>query len=704
MLKSNGIISILQVTVDGSIVANQGNPHDWRRYEALTKLISTCPMQVKSADEYCRNICTQIRQMLHYKKTNIPILYLRISLQSIILISQKYPKLTKKYFFQPILRPFILCLRKYEQHSSEDIPTIFSEKSITTSVVDIHKVLLNSNDIPFLSKHLFPIIHPLFICYSFSKNTISHLSPILSEIFVTILNEIETRELLSYIVRIAYGEAAINEPNSGDYSISDRIQFALGTEGGIQVKVAKVNENLTEDEFVDSAINYRQQMFCFLELLTILKRNDIIGDLIVKLLSNLLYITNRLQSCTESVKLESDISVDVNFNRFLRFKAATLYLLGAICGTVDTSTLLKNKDQILDFVMSTVERATNGLEDERKEDYSSNGSRLFEETINISMLLLSIIIGDKKMISENDWERLQRLLPSLEQLTRLLTSSYISQTANNLRICLATRSEFRSWSELQKGEADPPLDLNHSCDPDHSKVYCSHATDKNTRESENDEESNREQERSNFKSIMAELEDPLIPIRGAGLVHLAKLITKKDPEVTENITQIETIIRTNLEDSDSYVYLAAINALVALTDIEPDLVLPRLCKEFINASENSEDGNPSAKYEFRMKLGESLQLAIKHTGELLPRYAHHIIPAVLTGVNDKDSDIRCSSLSQLAELCMLLRHSINPLLHEVTSCISSLAKFDKINEVRRGAVNVIRSLLKGLQSDIIEVI
>lgn len=68
-----------------------------------------------------------------------------------------------------------------------------------------------------------------------------------------------------------------------------------------------------------------------------------------------------------------------------------------------------------------------------------------------------------------------------------------------------------------------------------------------------------------------------------------------------------------------------------------------------------------------MKLGESLQLAIKNIGDLLPRYAHHIIPAVLVGVKDEDSDIRCSSLSQLAELCRLLRHSINPLLYEVNT-------------------------------------
>lgn len=214
---------------------------------------------------------------------------------------------------------------------------------------------------------------------------------------VTLLNEIETSEFLSFIIRIAYGEAAVNELNSQDYATSDRIQFALGTEGGIQIKIVELSKSLTEDEIVDFTISYRQQMYYFVELLTTLKRKDIIGELIIKLLSNLQYITNRLRKCTSSLDSQFSTTPEISLNRLLRFKMITLYLLGAICETVDASVLITNKDQIFDFVISTVERAIDGLEDEIKE-LAPNESSPFEETINMSLMLISVVISSKTVV------------------------------------------------------------------------------------------------------------------------------------------------------------------------------------------------------------------------------------------------------------------------------------------------------------------
>ena len=51
---------------------------------------------------------------------------------------------------------------------------------------------------------------------------------------------------------------------------------------------------------------------------------------------------------------------------------------------------------------------------------------------------------------------------------------------------------------------------------------------------------------------------------------------------------------------------------------------------------------------------------------MAPKYRNILLPAFLTGAKDKASLIRASSLSNLAELCKLLRFSLGSIIHEVS--------------------------------------
>ena len=52
-------------------------------------------------------------------------------------------------------------------------------------------------------------------------------------------------------------------------------------------------------------------------------------------------------------------------------------------------------------------------------------------------------------------------------------------------------------------------------------------------------------------------------------------------------------------------------------------------------------------------------------GELVPRYANTLLGTFLQGAQDTDAVIRASSLSNMADVCKLLRFSLGPNLHEV---------------------------------------
>lgn len=66
-----------------------------------------------------------------------------------------------------------------------------------------------------------------------------------------------------------------------------------------------------------------------------------------------------------------------------------------------------------------------------------------------------------------------------------------------------------------------------------------------------------------------------------------------------------------------------------------------------------------------MKLGEALVKATRNCGELVPRYSQHLLAALLTGVKDPEPLVRASSVSNLGDVCQLLRFSLGSVVNEV---------------------------------------
>ena len=86
--------------------------------------------------------------------------------------------------------------------------------------------------------------------------------------------------------------------------------------------------------------------------------------------------------------------------------------------------------------------------------------------------------------------------------------------------------------------------------------------------------------KSSYQQALSELKDPLLPVRGHALIALRKLIEEKDPETLEQKDFLMEEFRRNLQDEDSYLYLGAVNALSALGEQCPLLVLPVLAAEY----------------------------------------------------------------------------------------------------------------------------
>ena len=116
--------------------------------------------------------------------------------------------------------------------------------------------------------------------------------------------------------------------------------------------------------------------------------------------------------------------------------------------------------------------------------------------------------------------------------------------------------------------------------------------------------------------VFKELCDPLVPVRGHGLIRLTKLVHNRDKCIRSRESAILKIFEENLDHGDSYIYLSAISGLSAMCDVYPDLTVPRVCQLFADFEGTREDNSVKTKSpELRMKLGEIMVKAARTLGE-----------------------------------------------------------------------------------------
>lgn len=73
--------------------------------------------------------------------------------------------------------------------------------------------------------------------------------------------------------------------------------------------------------------------------------------------------------------------------------------------------------------------------------------------------------------------------------------------------------------------------------------------------------------------------------------------------------------------------------------------------------------------ELRLKVVEALVKVTQDCGEMLPKYSQLLISTLLSGIHDSEALVRASCLSNLGDVCRLLRFSVGPIVYEVQPTI-----------------------------------
>jgi hypothetical protein len=184
--------------------------------------------------------------------------------------------------------------------------------------------------------------------------------------------------------------------------------------------------------------------------------------------------------------------------------------------------------------------------------------------------------------------------------------------------------------------------------------------------------------KTEYEKALEDTENPMLPIKGHGLLQLRRLIEKRDPETLKNEKKLVHIFEAELINEDSYVYLMAIQGLAAVGLKFHSLVIPLLIQEydFINPAESDSNGSrrdnmyramtKDERTECRMKIGEVLVRIVQKLGQIAPVYRVPLTNLFFRVLRDDDPLIRASALSNLAELCHLLKFSLGVVLTEVS--------------------------------------
>ncbi|XP_074534712.1 transport and Golgi organization protein 6 homolog [Halichoeres trimaculatus] len=727
LTQPNGVQAVVRAILGGGT----GGESDWKKCESVARILVTCPQQSASADSYYRQVCPQILELLHFKDKLTAQQFQCVATRAALSMVQDKACFAQKYLLTPLLAPLLRCTTASDEGCSQ---IAVEEEELTRCVGDVYKIWVvgNSPSAPLL-KALEEVLLVIFSLFCFTKQNVSHLRAPCQEILLWYLGHAEPPAALSALRQLSgLQEAKKNE-------VAARFSFTPGSDGG--VRLCSRDSCSDEDDALYEKLSGEQwRLECLMQLLAELKDSDLPGDFFLKLLQEL---TSWAAAEDEDNKDEEELDVSamtlLEVEQQLLGRAekrgqrlALLQVLAAMVESLQYAVLLRKNSQVVDFLVSLLQRACVGL------DHTAGpglGNSVESETLSMGIGLVATLLSGPQLSAE-DYSSLSRLLPSLEILSQKHPDVFIQELASNLRAVIATHGAYRPENLATAPQSSKSLvETAKNSLPQRKKQKITSKTDKSEARPHSAPTDSKSQssthikpsaspERStaggnptggkrstsepqpppkSFSECLLEACDPDVPTRAYALRVLTQMVRQKNPEAVQGQEKVLRLFLENLEHEDSFVYLSAIQGLSTLADFYLERILERLLKDF-QRGPSLPTSNKEHSLETRLKLGEVLMRASRAMGELAPHIGRPLVCVFLQGTRDPDQSVRASSLSNLGELCQRLDYSLGALAQELSSCLTALIKTEKEAEVRRAAVHVITLLLRGLSDKTTQVL
>uniref|UniRef100_A0A3P9IVY3 Transport and golgi organization 6 homolog (Drosophila) n=1 Tax=Oryzias latipes TaxID=8090 RepID=A0A3P9IVY3_ORYLA len=703
LMQPHGVQAVVRAVLEGGT----GGESDWRKCDAVARILVACPQQSTSADAYFRLICPQVLDLLHFKDKLTAQQFQRVATGAALTLVQERPTFTKQYLLAPLLAPLQRCSTVCSESSSNG-QVVVEEAELTRCLEDTYKIwVVGNSPSPALLAALEEVLPVIFTLFCFTKQNVSHLRGLCQEILLWFLGKSEAFAALLALRRLSGLQATKND-------VAEGFCFTPGSDGGARLSCRDGCSD-EDDELYEKLSGEHQRLECLMHLLAELKDSDLPGDFFLDLLKEL---TSWATAGEEEVKDEEE--ADVSSMTLLEVeqqmlshaerqgqRLALLQVLAVMVESLQHSQLLRKTTQVVDFMATLLERACVGLDTVLEPHV---GNPVESQTLSMGMGLVATILSTPQVSSE-DYALMSKLLPPLDSLSQLHPDGVIQELAANLRAVIATRGAYRpenlaapaaSCSRNPKTSTNGSTMQINEVKESRTPVRTSSPHPASSAGAKNSNR-NPESPTKPLSDWLLEACDPNVPTRAFALRTLTQMVQLKDPETVQAKEKVLMLFLENLEHEDSFVYLSAIQGLAALADSYPDRILDRLLRDFQHGP-SLPSSNKERSLETRLKMGEVLMRASRAMGELAPHLGQPLVGVFLQGTRDPDAVVRASCLSNLGELCQKLDYALGPLTQELSSCLTALIKTEREAEVRRAAVHVIALLLRGLGDKTTEVL
>ncbi|OXB78378.1 UNVERIFIED_CONTAM: hypothetical protein H355_009149, partial [Colinus virginianus] len=687
---------------------------DWRKCDAVAKILASCPQQCLSLEDYYKHVCPQILDLMHIQDKLTARQFQRVATTTLLTMAKEHPQLAEKHLLQPLLTPLLRCSAAAEI-AEEDLSAgtvLVTEAELSSCVEDVFKVYVVGNDSSsLLLRSLQSVLGVVFSLYSFAKQNVSYLRSPCQEVLLWFLEKSERETSLSVL------EGCVGL-SSSVHHLHPRCRFRVGSEGGAAIAVEEPISD--EDEALYQKVSLEQcHVESLVELLSHCQQSGLAGDFFIRCLKALTHVAaeDEVVASCGAVAGHSLLELEEH-STGQRRKLLILQLVATLCESV-SDTVFTNIAQVEEFVAATLQRACISLT-------RGHGAAVEAQTLSMAMGLVAAMLGGAVQLKSGDFAVLKRLLPLLEEVSCTHPDPVIQELAADLRIAICTHGAFSTETvdtaaESVLGKKLGPGRTGAGTGPCQSPRAVgtlpqhSHGCSRPSTPREGEAQSVREPRAtgpvaapSTESSAPAQLQelllsayDPQVPVRAAALRSLSSLIMQRDPEALQIQEKILQVFLENVQHEDSFVYLSAIQGVALLSSEYPEQILPVLLARYGHPAQGTEE---TAAAVTRMKLGEVLMRATRALGDMVIKHREPLIHAFLRGARDPDSALRASSLSNLGELCQRLGFQLGSIIHEVSSCLTAITKTDPEAEVRRAAVHVVVLLLRGLSEKTTEVL
>ncbi|XP_066570075.1 transport and Golgi organization protein 6 homolog isoform X1 [Amia ocellicauda] len=708
---------------------------DWRKCDSVARILSACPQQSLSVDDYYRQVCPQVLELLHIRDKLTALQFQRVATTTVLSMIQQQHSLADEHLLTPLLSPLLRCLTLAEEKPSM---VSVSESDLSQCIEDLFKVCVVGNSpTPALLKALGNVIPVIFSLYCFTKQNVSHLRSPCHEILQWFLLKTDTNVAIGVLEQLC----SLSGQRTGNLPV---YQFLPGSDGGARVSLRELISD--EDDALYEKLSFEQwRVECVVDLLASLEESDLPGDFFISLLKELTSLAEEVEEAEEEAVPTSSMSLlqlemyQEQCTAKQEQRLLVLQVLAVMCEKL-SHTLLHNPGQVVEFIAAMLRRVCACLE-------RGIEGTVETQTLTMGLGLVATMLGGAAKLKSEDYTAMAVLLPLLDLVSRQHPDTLVQELATDLRATIATHGAYMADSMVRAARSGSSESSNRTAGSDTAAT-----------EAKQDEETARQREqakrpvergagmkagsvmaggqdtgteslappegppshpadmqglrpsrpdppplqpRKHFSECVLEAYDPDIPTRAFALRTLTSMVHKKEAQALNSQEKILTLFLENLEHEDPFVYLSAIQGLAVLADVFPEQILRRLLDEY---QQGPPDSRKPRSLETRLKVGEVLMRASRALGDLASHYGGPLINVFLRRARDEDSMMRASSLSNLGELCQRLNFALGPMAHELSWCLSAILKTDREAEVRRAAVHVIALLLRGLSDRSMQVL